>query len=29
LGGIYKERRIRFQNPGIELLDNSSGTPRD
>jgi predicted RNA-binding protein (virulence factor B family) len=29
LGGLYKERRIRFQNPGIELLDNSSGTPRD
>ena len=24
LGKLYKERRIRFQNPGIELLDNSS-----
>ena len=23
LGRLYKERRIRFQNPGIELLDNS------
>jgi predicted RNA-binding protein (virulence factor B family) len=28
LGRLYKERRIRFQNPGIELLDNSSWTPR-
>jgi predicted RNA-binding protein (virulence factor B family) len=24
LGRLYKERRIRFQNPGIELLDNTS-----
>ena len=27
LGKLYKERRIRFQKPGIELLDNSSWTP--
>lgn len=24
LGKLYKERRIRFKNPGIELLDNAS-----
>jgi len=29
LGKLYKERRIRFQNPGIELLDNSSWSPGD
>jgi predicted RNA-binding protein (virulence factor B family) len=27
LGALYKSRRIRFLNPGIELLDNSSWTP--
>jgi uncharacterized protein len=27
LGKLYKERRIRFRNPGIELLDNSSWSP--
>jgi len=27
LGKLYKARRIRFQNPGIELLDNSSWSP--
>ncbi|MEO7298985.1 MAG: GntR family transcriptional regulator, partial [Verrucomicrobiota bacterium] len=27
LGALYKNRRIRFQNPGIELLDNTSWTP--
>jgi predicted RNA-binding protein (virulence factor B family) len=27
LGALYKKRRIRFVNPGIELLDNSSYTP--
>jgi hypothetical protein len=27
LGKLYKERRIRFKNPGIELLDNSSWPP--
>jgi predicted RNA-binding protein (virulence factor B family) len=27
LGKLYKARRIRFQNPGIELLDNSSWKP--
>jgi hypothetical protein len=27
LGKLYKERRIRFQSPGIELLDNSSWSP--
>jgi hypothetical protein len=27
LGKLYKERRIRFQKPGIELLDNSSWSP--
>lgn len=27
LGKLYKVRRIRFTNPGIELLDNSSWTP--
>jgi predicted RNA-binding protein (virulence factor B family) len=29
LGKLYKERRIRFKNPGIELLDNSSWSPDD
>ena len=29
LGRLYKERRIRFQNPGIELLDNSTWSPGD
>jgi hypothetical protein len=29
LGKLYKERRIRFQNPGIELLDNSNWSPGD
>jgi uncharacterized protein len=29
LGKLYKERRIRFQNPGIELLNNSSWSPDD
>lgn len=27
LGKLYKARRIAFQNPGIELLDNSSWSP--
>jgi uncharacterized protein len=27
LGGLYKQRHIRFQNPGIELLDNSEWVP--
>jgi predicted RNA-binding protein (virulence factor B family) len=27
LGKLYKARRIRFQNPGIELLDNSNWKP--
>ena len=27
LGALYKSRRIRFLNPGIELLDNSSWKP--
>lgn len=27
LGALYKSRRIRFLQPGIELLDNSSWTP--
>lgn len=27
LGKLYKTRRIRFQNPGIQLLDNSSWAP--
>jgi len=27
LGALYKNRRIRFQNPGIKLLDNTSWTP--
>ena len=27
LGALYKSRRIRFQKPGIELLDNSSWKP--
>ena len=26
-GKLYKARRIRFQNPGIQLLDNSSWSP--
>lgn len=29
LGWLYKERYIRFQNPGIELLDNYSWSPGD
>jgi predicted RNA-binding protein (virulence factor B family) len=29
LGKLYKERRIRFKNPGIELLNNSSWSPGD
>jgi predicted RNA-binding protein (virulence factor B family) len=27
LGKLYKARRIQFQNPGIQLLDNSSWSP--
>jgi predicted RNA-binding protein (virulence factor B family) len=27
LGSLYKARRIRFQSPGIELLDNTSSSP--
>jgi predicted RNA-binding protein (virulence factor B family) len=27
LGKLYKARRISFQKPGIQLLDNSSWTP--
>lgn len=27
LGALYKSRRIRFRNPGIELLDNTEWTP--
>ncbi|MDB6053252.1 MAG: hypothetical protein JWN25_775 [Verrucomicrobiales bacterium] len=27
LGSLYKARRIRFTNPGVELLDNSTWTP--
>jgi uncharacterized protein len=27
LGALYKSRRIRFNNPGIELLDNSEWIP--
>jgi predicted RNA-binding protein (virulence factor B family) len=27
LGALYKARRIRFSNPGLELLDNSRGSP--
>jgi uncharacterized protein len=27
LGTLYKSRRIRFKNPGIELLDNSAWEP--
>jgi hypothetical protein len=27
LGTLYKARRIRFSNPGIELLDNSNWSP--
>jgi predicted RNA-binding protein (virulence factor B family) len=29
LGALYKSRRICFQHPGIELLDNTSWTPSD
>ena len=29
LGALYKSRRIDFQPPGIELLDNSSWSPSD
>ena len=29
LGKLYKGRRISFQNPGIQLLDNSSWSPGD
>ena len=29
LGKLYKARRIRFRNPGVELLDNSSWSPSD
>ncbi|EEF59294.1 CvfB family protein [Pedosphaera parvula] len=29
LGALYKSRRIRFQNPGIELLDNTTYSPSD
>jgi predicted RNA-binding protein (virulence factor B family) len=29
LGALYKSRRIRFQTPGIELLDNSSWSASD
>ncbi|HYG25178.1 MAG TPA: S1-like domain-containing RNA-binding protein [Verrucomicrobiae bacterium] len=29
LGKLYKARRIAFKNPGIELLDNSSWSPRE
>jgi predicted RNA-binding protein (virulence factor B family) len=29
LGKLYKERRIRFQSPGIELLENSAWAPGD
>ena len=28
LGKLYKARRIRFQKPGIQLLDNSSWSPK-
>ncbi|MDB6018783.1 MAG: GntR family transcriptional regulator [Pedosphaera sp.] len=27
LGALYKARRIRFENPGIQLLDNTTFTP--
>jgi hypothetical protein len=27
LGKLYKGRRIRFTNPGIQLLENSSWSP--
>ncbi len=27
LGALYKSRRIRFDNPGIQLLDNTSWSP--
>ena len=29
LGALYKSRRIRFQNPGIQLLTNTSWSPGD
>ena len=29
LGKLYKVRRIRFANPGIQLLDNSTWKPGD
>lgn len=29
LGALYKQRRIRFLHPGIELLDNSEWSPGD
>jgi predicted RNA-binding protein (virulence factor B family) len=29
LGKLCKERRIRFKNPGIELLDNAAWSPGD
>lgn len=29
LGKLYKQRRIRFENPGIQLLVNSSWSPGD
>ena len=29
LGKLYRERRIAFLKPGIQLLDNSSWTPGD
>jgi hypothetical protein len=27
LGALYKSRRIRFEHPGIQLLDNRTFTP--
>ena len=29
LGALYKSRRIRFDNPGIQLLDDSAFVPKD
>lgn len=29
LGTLYRQRRIRFEQPGIQLLDNSAWTPGD
>ncbi len=29
LGALYKSRRIRFRNPGIQLLDNTEYSPSD